>query len=127
MGRLISFLLAVGLTGCMSAAPAVTSVSPVSAEQVRELAGTWQGWLVTERSFVLFNLDINPDGTFEVSGPWTKARGLLVVADGTLRFDGTGVWRGTLAVERRGTDRALKLERDDHLIRGRLHRTGNDG
>jgi hypothetical protein len=126
MGRLISFLLAVGLTGCMSA-PAVTSESPLSAEQARELAGAWQGWLVTERSFALFTLDIDPDGTFEVTGPWTKAHGLLVVADGMLRFDGTGLWRGTLAVEGRGPDRALKLERDDHLIRGRLHRTGNDG
>lgn len=126
MGRLISLLLAVGLTGCMSA-PAATSVSPVSAEQASELAGAWQGWLVTERSFALFNVAINADGTFEITGQWTRAQGVLLVADGTLRFDGTGVWRGTLALEQRGRDRALKFERDDRLVRGYLHRIANDG
>jgi hypothetical protein len=126
MGRVISLLLAVGLTGCVSA-PAATSGSPVSAEQAKELAGAWQGWLATERSFALFNFAIKADGTFEVTGPWTRAQGVLFVADGTLRFDGTGVWRGTLALEQRGRDRTLKLERDDRAVRGYLHRIVNDG
>jgi hypothetical protein len=120
MRRLIVLCLTVCLAGCMST-PAVRSVSPVSPEQAKELAGAWQGWLVTERSFALFNFDINLDGTFQITGQWTRAQGVLVVADDTLRFDGTGVWRGTLALEHRGHARTLKIERDDRLVRGYLH------
>jgi hypothetical protein len=122
----VLLLIVGGLSGCMSA-PTATPVSPVSAEQARDLAGAWQGWLVTERSFALFNLDIKTDGTFEVTGQWTRAQGMLLSADGTLRFDGTGPWRGTLTLEERGGSRALKLERDDRLVRGYLHRVGDGG
>jgi hypothetical protein len=44
-----------------------------------------------------------------------------------LRFDGSGPWRGTLTLEQRGGSRALKLERDDRLVRGYLHRVGDGG
>jgi hypothetical protein len=126
MRRLLVLLLAVSLAGCLSA-PTPSSMTPISADKARELAGTWQGWLVTERSFGLFTFEIKPDGTFEVTGPWTRAQGILVVADGTLRFDGTGSWRGTLAEQDGGRDRSLKLERDDRLVRGSLHRVVSDG
>ena len=127
MRWLVVLLIAGSLVGCMSTT-APTSVAPLSADKARELAGVWQGWLVTERSFALFTFEIRPDGTFEVTGPWTKAQGILVVADGTLRFDGSGSWRGTLAEhDHRGPDRALKLERDDRLIRGSLRRLAKDG
>ena len=92
MGRVGVLLLFLGLVGCASV-PTPTTLAPVPAEEVKELAGAWQGWLVTERSFALFTLVIKDDGTFEVTGQWTKARGVLLVADGTLRFDGTGAWR----------------------------------
>jgi hypothetical protein len=123
---IIVWWLAIGLTGCVSA-PAATSVAPVSSEEAKELAGAWQGWLVTERSFALFTLVINDDGTFEVTGQWTRAHGVLLVADGTLRFDATGVWRGTLALERRGDERALRLDRDDRLVHGYLHPIKREG
>lgn len=119
MARLVSLLVAISLVGCMSA-PA-TSVSPVPRGEIETLTGTWQGWLITERSFVLFNLDIKNDGTFEVRGRWTPAAGVLVVADSQLRFDGTGVWRGTLTLKGSGDQRVLRLERDDRLVRGNLH------
>src|SRR5262249_8984103 len=121
MRPLLVVLLAVSLPGCLSV-PLSSSVVPVSPEKARDLAGVWQGWLVTERSFGLYTLEIRSDGTFDVTGPWTKARGVLLFADGTLRFDGTGPWRGTLAEQDGARGRALKVERDDRLMRGSLYR-----
>jgi hypothetical protein len=123
MRRFVVLCVAVAVAGCMSVAPA-TSVAPLSADRANELAGSWQGWLVMERSFALFTFDIRADGTFQVTGQWTRAEGVLVTADGTLRFDGTGAWHGTLTLERGGK---LKLERDDRLVPGSLHRVGQPG
>ena len=116
---IVAALLLVSLVGCASG-PARTTVS---AEDIQGLAGTWQGWLATEQSFNLVNLEIRADGSFEVSGRWVRGSGILVVADGKLRFDGTGPWRGTLTPEG-GT---LRLERDDRLYRGTLHRIADRG
>jgi len=113
----IASMLIATLSGCASA-PGPASVS---AEDVTALAGAWQGWLVTERGFTLVNFDIHADGSFEVSAPFIRATGLLVVADGRLRFDGTGPWRGTLVPEGTGQRRTLRIERDDRLYRGTLH------
>jgi hypothetical protein len=123
MRRIIVALLAATLVGCASA-PAPTGVS---AEDVKALAGSWQGWLITERGFNLINLDIRADGSFEVSGRSVRASGILVVTDGQLRFDGTGPWRGTLVPEGAGERRALRLERDDRLYRGTLHPISHSG
>lgn len=117
----LGLLIAVSVAGCMSGGSDL-AVSPAPPEAVERLAGTWQGWLVTERSFALFHLDIKRDGTFEVTGPWTRANGILVIDGDRMRFDGTGVWRGTLTLKDRGDQRQLRLERDDRLVRGTLHR-----
>ncbi len=122
----VGLLLAIGLGGCMSAEPTAPLI-PLSPELAQELAGTWQGWLVTEQSFAHYQLDIKDDGSFTVTGPWVHARGVLGVVDGTLRFDGNGLWRGTLVLEPGGNRRTLKLDRDDHLVRGSLHRAAPDG
>ena len=116
-------LLMVTLAGCGSV-PAQTSLSP---DDVQALAGSWQGWLVTERGFDLISFDIRANGSFEVSGPWVRATGLLVVAAGRVRFDGTGPWRGTLVPEGTAAHRVLRLERDDRLYRGRLHPVSRPG
>ena len=116
---ILAALLVVTLAGCASG-PARTILSE---EDVKDLAGAWQGWLVTEQSFDLVNLEIRPDGSFQVSGRWVRGSGVLLVADGKLRFDGTGPWRGTLVPEGRG----LRLERDDRLYRGTLHRISDSG
>ena len=121
MRKIIVILLAAALAGCASAPTAV------SMEDVKTLAGKWQGWLVTDRGFHLINFDIREDGSFEVSGQWVRATGLLAVTAGTLRFDGTGAWRGTLMPERRGEGRILRLERDDRLYRGTLHPISDAG
>jgi hypothetical protein len=110
-------VLIAALAGCASGLGPVS----VSVEDVTALTGTWQGWLVTERGFRLINFDIRADGSFEVSAPFVRATGMLVVSDGRLRFDGTGPWRGTLVPEGTGERRALRLERDDRLYRGTLH------
>ena len=122
MRSMIPGLLMLALAGCGTARTG-------SAPQVepRDIAGKWQGWLVTERSFALYNLDIKADGTFEVTGQWTWAQGVLIATDGGLRFDGTGAWRGTLVLEQRGRQSTLRLERDDRLVRGYLHPVGSDG
>jgi len=123
MRRIIVALLAAALFGCASApAPAA-----VSAEDVKALAGSWQGWLITERGFNLIIFDIRADGSFEVSGRSVRASGILGVTDGQLRFDGTGPWRGTLVPEGAGERRALRLERDDRLYRGTLHPISHSG
>jgi hypothetical protein len=116
-------LAAIVAAGCASA-PTTTAISP---EDVKGFAGSWQGWLVTERGFNLINFDIRPDGTFEVSGRSVRGGGVLVVTEGRLRFDGTGPWRGTLVPEGSGEPRALRLERDDRLYRGTLHQVSNPG
>ncbi len=120
MTRVTSLLVALSLVSCMLAPP-VRPLLPAPPELIDTLTGTWQGWLITERSFALFDLTIRNDGTFEVRGPWTRATGVLVVMDDQLRFDGTGVWRGTLALKGSGDQRVLWLERDDRLVRGNLH------
>lgn len=109
-------VLIAALAGCASA----PGSRPLSAEDVTALAGTWQGWLVTEGGFNLVTLAIHADGSFEVSAPLVRASGLLVVTDGRLRFDGTGAWRGTLVPEGAGERRSLRIERDDRLYRGIL-------
>ncbi len=68
------------------------------------MTGTWQGWLVTERSFNLINLEIRADGSFEVSGTWVRASGILMVTDGRLRFDGN--WTLARHPRARGNRRA---------------------
>jgi hypothetical protein len=123
MRHIVVALLAATLFGCASA-PAPTAVS---AEDIKALAGSWQGWLVTEQGFNLINLDIRADGSFEVSGRSVRASGILAVTDGQLRFDGTGPWRGTLVPEGAGTRRSLRLERDDRLYRGTLHPISHSG
>jgi hypothetical protein len=123
MRHVIAVLLAATLVGCASA-PAPTAVS---ADDVKALAGSWQGWLITERGFNLINFEIRADGSFEVSGRSVRASGILAVTDGQLRFDGTGPWRGTLVPEGTGERRALRLERDDRLYRGTLHPISHAG
>ena len=108
--------LAATVAGCASA-PAPTALS---AEDVRALTGSWQGWLVTEGGFSLVTFDIREDGSFEVRARLVHATGRLVTGDGRLRFDGTGAWRGTLVPEDSGERRSLRIERDDRLYRGTL-------
>lgn len=110
-------IVSVLIAGCASA-PGPTSIS---VEDVAGLAGTWQGWLVTESGFSLVTFDVRGDGSFAISGTLVRATGLLVVTEGKLRFDGTGPWRGTLVPEGGGERRVLRIERDDRLYRGTLH------
>lgn len=113
----IAAALIVAIAGCASAPGPIS----IHVEDVAGLAGTWQGWLVTESGFNLVTLDVRGDGSFAISGTLVRATGRLVVAEGKLRFDGTGPWRGTLVPEGRGERRTLRVERDDRLYRGTLH------
>src|SRR5262245_40758478 len=121
MRVILLLILLIAAPGCTTAP---VSVSP---DDVSALAGSWQGWLVTDGGFSLINFDIRADGTFQVSGPLVRASGILVVADGALRFDGTGMWRGTLVPEGTGERRVLRIQRDDRLYRGTLHPVSQGG
>jgi hypothetical protein len=123
VGQFITVLLATTFVGC-AAAPTQT-VSSI--EDLTMLAGTWQGWLVTDRDFNLITFTIHADGAFEVAGPWVRASGLIVLMDGKLRFDGTGPWRGNLVSEVTAGRRVLRVERDDRLYRGTLHNVSPPG
>jgi hypothetical protein len=121
MRVILLLVLMVAIAGC---ATAPVSVSP---DDVSALAGSWQGWLVTDGGVSLISFDIRGDGTFQVSGPLVRASGILVVADGALRFDGTGMWQGTLVPEGLGERRVLRIQRDDRLYRGTLHPISHGG
>jgi hypothetical protein len=117
----LALVLMIAGGGC---ATAPVSVSP---DDVSALAGSWQGWLVTDGGISLISFDIRADGAFQVSGRRVRASGILVVVDGALRFDGTGMWRGTLVPEGIGERRVLRIQRDDRLYRGTLHPISQGG
>ena len=121
MRVMLALVLMIAGVGCTTAP---VSVSP---DDVSALAGSWQGWLVTDQGFNLIRFDIRADGSFQVSGPLVLASGILVVADGALRFDGSGMWRGTLVPEGTGDRRVLRIQRDDRLYRGTLHPVSHGG
>jgi hypothetical protein len=108
-------LLSLILTAC-----AITQPDPVRQEP-NQLVGSWRGWLITPRSFTLINLHIGGDASFELTGEWgIRSTGILVARGGTVWFDGSRGWRGTL--NRAGSPEApvLKLERWDRLGRATL-------
>jgi hypothetical protein len=79
---------------------------------------------VTSLDFAPAVLEIRADGTFEMSGMRTSdlrtVTGTLILSDGTLRLDGAGNWRGTVAISRLGRKRVLTIERDDQLSSARF-------
>jgi hypothetical protein len=112
-------LVALLLAGCASVPSAMRTP-----EDLQSLAGTWQGWVVTSLDFAPAVLEIRADGTFEMSGMRTSdlrtVTGTLILSDGTLRLDGAGNWRGTVAISRLGRKRVLTIERDDQLSSARF-------
>jgi hypothetical protein len=112
---LLCLITVTGAGGCARAPRANLAV-----QDVKALTGSWQGWLVTEQDFTLVRFDIRDDGTFEVTGPRIRATGSLTLVGGLARFNGTGLWQGSLTPASPGAGRALKLERDDRLYRGTL-------
>jgi hypothetical protein len=112
-------LVALLLAGCASVPSAIRTP-----EDLQSLAGTWQGWVVTSLDFAPAVLEIHADGTFEMSGMRTSdlrtVTGTLILSGGTLRLDGAGNWRGTVAISRMGSKRVLTIERDDQLSSARF-------
>ena len=87
------------------------------------MIGSWHGWLIKARGFDWINLDIRSDGSFELSGEWgIQSSGILVVRDGTVRFEGSRAWRGTLVLSSDQAGPVLKLEHDNGTERATLHR-----
>jgi len=114
----VGTLVGLWLVGCASP---VAITTPAALEA---LAGDWQGWVVTASDFAPAVLKIQADGTFEMSGirpPVVRTvTGTLTLRDGTLRLDGAGGWRGTVAISRIGTKRVLTIERDDQQSSARF-------
>jgi hypothetical protein len=111
-------LLAFVAAGC-----ATTSRQPAVAQNPSEMTGSWHGWLIKARGFDWINLDIRRDGSFELSGGWgIQSAGVLVVRHGTVRFEGSRAWRGTLVLVSSPAGQALKLQHDNRTEYGTLHR-----
>jgi hypothetical protein len=87
------------------------------------MIGSWHGWLINARSFDWINLDIRNDGSFELSGEWgIQSSGTLVIRDGTVRFEGSRAWRGTLVLASSPAGPILKLTHDTQTAHAILHR-----
>jgi hypothetical protein len=114
----LALLLVFVVAGC-----ATTSRQSAVAQVPNEMIGSWHGWLIKGRSFDWINLDIRSDGSFELSGEWgIQSGGILVVRDGTVRFEGSRAWRGTLVLGSSPAGPVLKLEHDNRTEHATLHR-----
>jgi hypothetical protein len=80
-------------------ASACATVPSRPVEDVTALKGSWRGWIITPREFVPALLEVEPDGTFVMSGvrePVTRVvTGTFYVKDGV-----TSHGRRTLTTER---------------------------
>jgi hypothetical protein len=111
-------LLAFVAAGC-----ATTSWSSAVVQDPTEMIGSWHGWLIKARSFDWINLDIRSDGSFALTGEWgIQSSGILIVRDGTIRFEGLRAWRGTLVLASGLGGPVLKLEHDNRTEHATLHR-----
>jgi hypothetical protein len=100
-----------------------TSRQPAAAQGPTEMIGSWHGWLIKARGFDWINLDIRRDGSFELSGEWgIQSSGILIVRDGTVRFEGSRAWRGTLVLASSPAGPVLKLDHDNRTEHATLHR-----
>jgi hypothetical protein len=103
--------LAVSLMGCASAG----AISPVAVSDVKSVAGTWKGTIYRsgfEPDHVA--LTIREDGTYDVVSTrpigTSRGKGLVVVSEGRLLFEGErGRGVGTL-LRSRGGDLVMKVD-----------------
>ena len=122
MLRRLAFPLALALmAGC--AAPATSGHAAVTTLQ--QIAGHWQGWLITPRDYLAASLTIGDDGRFELIAPRTWVAGVVTPTADGLRFAatsglGAGGWHGTFILYGGDGARLLKVSRDDRLFPGRF-------
>jgi hypothetical protein len=118
----LAMLLVFVVVGC-----ATTSRQSAVVPDPTQMIGLWQGWLIKPRSFELINMNIRNDGSFQLWGEWgTESSGTLIVRGGTVRFEGSRAWHGTLALVSSPAGPVLKLEQDNRAERATLHRRDAD-
>jgi hypothetical protein len=104
------------LTGC--ATGEIVGAQPDSPGQI---AGTWQGYLMGQKSFFLVTMVVRPDGAVNIAGEsFISATGKVALVDGKLWLDATAGWYGPLVLVQEGDRRFLKIERYDKQYPGRL-------
>lgn len=90
--------------------------------EVAEVAGAWEGWLLTSRDFVPAILHIYPDGTFDLAARRFRAAGKMHLTAGVLRFESVTGWRGTSSLYETDAHRQLHVDPDDRRFSGRFSR-----
>jgi hypothetical protein len=104
------------LSGCATGEVAITQP-----DDPAQIAGTWQGHLMGQKSFLLITMVVRADGTVNITGEsFIRATGKVVMVDGKLWLDASAGWYGALVLVRHGDQRFLKIERYDQQYPGRL-------
>ena len=104
------------LSGC-----ATTHLDTSRPQDMHQMVGLWQGWLITPTSFTEIKLDIRDDGSFDLTGEWgIQSAGTLMTSGKEIWFNGSRGWRGNLPRADTPQGPALKLELDDRPERATL-------
>jgi len=90
--------------------------------EIGEVAGTWEGWLLSSRDFVPAILQIYPDGTFDLAARRIRAVGRMQLTAGVLRFETVTGWHGTSSLYGSEGQRLLHVDLDDRRFTGRFSR-----
>jgi hypothetical protein len=98
------------------------SVKRTTIAEIGEVAGAWEGWLLTSRDFVPAILEIYPDGTFDLTARRVRAAGRMQLTEGVLRFESVTGWHGTSSLYENGAQRLLHVDLDDRRFTGRFSR-----
>jgi hypothetical protein len=104
------------LSGCATGDVAITQP-----DEPAQIAGTWQGYLMGQKSFLLITMNVRAGGTADITGEsFIRATGKVAMVDGKLWLDASAGWYGALVLLGRGDQRFLKIERYDQQYPGRL-------
>jgi hypothetical protein len=100
---------------------ATGDVATTQPDDPTQIVGTWQGYLMGQKSFLLITMVVRADGTVSITGEsFIRATGKVAMVDGKLWLDASAGWYGALVLGRHGDQRFLKIERYDQQYPGRL-------
>jgi hypothetical protein len=114
-------------TGCGSRAATGPSTGGPAPPGLAPLVGLWEGWLTGPRTHDWVSLEIKPDASFVLVVPRVRSQGTITLGSQGARYEGTGGWLGSLALEGEGDTQVLKFARDDKQFAGELTRYSAPG
>jgi hypothetical protein len=105
-GILVALIAA--LSGCATGEVAITQP-----DDPAQIAGTWQGHLMGQKSFLLITMVVRSDGVVNITGEsFIRATGKVVMMDGKLWLDASAGWYGALVLVRAGAISASSRSSD---------------